>query len=90
MKILRACQSRAEVHLHSLTHLRTVDLGCKGSLANGLFNGARLVRVETSLRFCVVVSSMVVAEINVHMNFITLVYLREVLGVVQVGSLATR
>jgi hypothetical protein len=90
VKILRACQSRAEVYLHSLTHLWTVDLGCKGSLANRLFNGARLVRVETSLRFCVVVTSMVVAEINVHMNFITLVYLREVLSVVQVGRLATR
>ena len=90
MKILRACQSRAEVHFHSLTHLWTVDLSCEGSLANRLFNGPSLVRVETSLRFCVIVASMVVTEINVHMNFITFVYLREVLSVVQVGRLAAR
>lgn len=90
MKILRACQSRAEVHLHSLTHLWAVDLSGEGSLAYGLFNSARLVLVETSLRFCVLVTSMVVAEINVQMNFISLVYLREVLSVVQVGHLTPR
>ena len=82
LKVLGRCQGGAEAYLHSLTHLWTVHLCGESCLAYGLFNYSGLSLNKAHLRFCVLVARILVAEVDVQVNFITSVYLGEVLRVV--------
>ena len=77
-KVLWRCQGRAKAHLHSLCHLRGMNLSRKCSFANLLPNKLTscTIWVKTSLRFCVpIIISIMVAEIDIQMNLIAMLKL---------------
>lgn len=82
-EVLWGGQGRAEAHLHSLSHLRGMNLGRKCCFSNLLANklSSCTIRVETSLWFCVsIIICMMVAEIDIQMNLITMLKLLANIG----------
>lgn len=77
-EILRRCQGWAKAHLHSLRHLRGMNLSGEGCLSNlfAYYLSSCTIWVITSLWFSIsLIISMMIAEVDVQVNLISMLKL---------------